>query len=281
MNTFPFFIHEAGDIFISERIRRTGVWEPFESRLLLSLLRRGDQVIDVGANIGWYTVSAARQVGDAGHVFAFEPDARNFALLSANVHAGGLSWVSLERSALGRSSGSAVIRHLKDNQGDHRVRAFVTGEIAPNSTRDIPVVALDEYLAQRREFDVAKLRIIKIDVQGFEREVLLGAQRLLSALPAQTICFIEFDPILLRDNDPAACGALIDNIASMRREIFAIVRPIWRVKKLTISKLRQAARPERSYSFDLILVHRERLRDLRRALPIVPRLLSAAALLIR
>ena len=58
--SFPFFVHKSPDIFISTRIRKTGLWEPFESRVLLALLQSGDQVIDVGANIGWYTVNAAR-----------------------------------------------------------------------------------------------------------------------------------------------------------------------------------------------------------------------------
>jgi len=292
LKPFPFFIHEAADKFISRRIRRTGVWEPFESALFLNLLGSGDQVIDVGANIGWYAVSAGRRVAEQGHVFAFEPYTTNFALLSANVRAGELRWVTAEKAALGRGSGAATMQHSADNQGDHRVRSFVAhasaasepaGEPAANGlppicAQDIRVVALDDYLAQSPHFDLDKLRVVKIDVQGFENEVLQGASGLLSSLPRRAIIFIEFDPVLLRDNDPAACGKLIDALLSLRREVFAISRPIWRLKRLSATDLQDAASPGLSRCFDLVVAHPESFDELRKALPGIPRILSRAAL---
>jgi len=245
---------------------------------MLSLLHNGDQLIDVGANIGWYTVSAARRVTATGNVFAFEPDATNFSLLSANIKEGGLSWVSAERVALGRATGSAVMRHSNDNLGDHRVRAFEAHEAGVTVTGSVPVLALDKYLAQSAAFDLGRLRIIKIDVQGFESEVLKGARDLFSRLPTRTLCFIEFDPLLLHDCSPDACNCLISILSSLGREILALTRPIWRLTKFTIKELQEAANPGAERAFDLIIAHSDSLSDLRGALPIIPRLLSSAAL---
>jgi FkbM family methyltransferase len=278
VESFPFFVHESRDVFISDRIRKTGVWEPFESRVLLFLLQNGDQVIDVGANIGWYTVSSARRVGESGHVFAFEPDAVNFGLLSANIRESGLSWVSAERSALGGATGMAVMHRSYNNMGDHRVRDFVANQRESTIADSIHVLSLDGYLAGTRFFDINKLRVIKIDVQGFEYEVLRGASDLLANIPSRTFLFIEFDPILLRDCDTGACNALVRTLASLHREIYALIRPIWRLKKLQIKNLEEAGRPSVNRSFDLILAHRDSVSDLRRAMPTVSRFLSALSI---
>ena len=231
---FPFFVHDRADKYISSRIVRKGVWEPFESRILLGLLRGGDQIIDVGANIGWYTVSAARRVGEQGHVFAFEPDEHNFELLSANVNEGVLRWVTIEKAALGRASGAATIQHSIDNQGDHRVRNFAEREVTASLPARVRVVGLDKYLADRSDFDLERLRILKIDVQGFEAEVFRGAQDLLTRLPTQTVIFVGFDPVLLRETGNDECDAMIEVVESLRRMIFAIARPIWRLVKIEI-----------------------------------------------
>lgn len=274
LERFPFFVHESNDVHISEKIRRRGVWEHFETRLLLSLLREQDQVLDIGANIGWYSVAAARRVGAAGHVFAFEPDPNNFAILTANVQRNGLSSVATERVALGRESGTGSIRSSADNQGDLRVRDFRKAG-ASLAEDDVRVIALDDYLASNRQFDLARLRILKMDVQGFEHEVLSGAKGLLAQLPRSTVCFMEFDPKLLADHAPDACEGFVHALSLLERRMFAICRPIWRLRAVSVGDLRAAAQPHAAHCYDLVIAHDEALDDLRQALPLIPRLLSS------
>jgi FkbM family methyltransferase len=274
LERFAFFVHDGNDVHISEKIRRRGVWEQFETQLLLALLREGDQILDIGANIGWYTVAAARRVGPTGHVFAFEPDANNFAILAANVRQSGLSCVSAERLALGRESGTGSLRPSTDNQGDLRVRDFRRSAAKP-SGNEIAVMALDNYLQASSRFDIARLRIVKMDVQGFEHEVLCGARSLLTNLPRGTVCFIEFDPKMLADHAGGACEGFIQTLAALGRRLFVIRRPVWRLQALSIGDLRTAADPRAQQCYDLVVAHDEALPDLRRALPLIPRLLSS------
>lgn len=279
LEPYPFFIHTDADRFISDRIRRTGCWEPFESRLLLGLLQPGDQMIDVGANIGWYTLAAAHRVGDGGHVYAFEPDERNHRLLVANINSCHRRCITVERAALGRTGGRASLVHSNENQGDHRVRSFVEDELRGHGAAgSVVVLSLDAYLRESATFDIARLRVLKIDVQGFEYEVLLGARALLSSLPRRAMIFLEFDPALLGESSPGACEGLIDLCSTLDREFYAIARPLWRIYRVGPDELRRCASREPQVGHDLILAHRDSIRDLSAAMPFLPRILSSAAL---
>jgi len=270
---FPFFVHEKGDAFISTRIAETGVWEPFESVMMLGLLSPSDHFIDIGANIGWYAIAAAVRVGRAGHVVAFEPDGDNFALLEANIkQRQGISITPL-RCALGAARGRATLKISGNNKGDQRVRNFEAAVGGAQAADSVSIETLDDVLAGMPLFDLDKLRIIKIDVQGFEAEVLKGSGHLLSRLPQRTIIFLEFEPLLLRDNSQTACQEVIELIASTNRDIFQICRPLRRLRKLAVSDLRALA-ASREASADLIIVHRSQLDGLRSTLPLIPRFLS-------
>jgi len=62
-----------------------GIWEPLETNLIKNKIKEGDIVLNIGANIGYYTLLIARLVGSNGKVFAFEPDLNNFKILKKNI----------------------------------------------------------------------------------------------------------------------------------------------------------------------------------------------------
>jgi FkbM family methyltransferase len=146
----------------------------FERMTVLSLsylVKPGDRVVDVGANIGYFTLLLARLVGPAGQVFAFEPDARAFKLLRRNVEANGYKNVVLVNKAVGRQPGQARLYLNHANRGDNRL--MPTGDWL---SVEVEMTTLDAAVEGNVGF-------IKIDVQGYEEEVLAGAGRLL-ALPS-------------------------------------------------------------------------------------------------
>ena len=158
-----------------------------EKRFLSSVARYDTIVADVGANQGLYTLLLAR-VATGGHIYAFEPDPDLFRCLENNVRTNHLQNVSTIQAAASNHSGTLAFTTNRLNRGDNRVDAKAFREM---STQQVQAVTLDEIISHQR------LDLLKIDVQGFEIEVLLGAQKTLQANPAITIVF-EFWPYGLR-----------------------------------------------------------------------------------
>jgi FkbM family methyltransferase len=158
----------------------------------LSLLRPGDVVYDVGANIGWYGLLAARRVGPAGRVIAFEPSVENAAHVQRNAHINGLGNVAVICAALTdrdgwmtfMQRGSLEGRIEKDDceaQAERRAKRTVEVE----GRTPVPITKLDTWLAQTGE---PAPNVVKIDVEGAEVGVLRGmTQTLRSAKPTLVI----------------------------------------------------------------------------------------------
>src|SRR5262245_36198270 len=79
------FYLQPGDNYLTQLVVHSGEYEPTETQLVRQVLKEGDVFIDVGANIGWFTVHAAKLVGEKGQVIAFEPEPSNLAMLERNV----------------------------------------------------------------------------------------------------------------------------------------------------------------------------------------------------
>lgn len=143
-----------------------GEWEPFETEVVSRCIKPGDVVIDIGANIGYYTLVFARLVGNDGHVFAFEPDPENFALLAKNVEINGYRNVTMIQKAVSNTSGTLRLYLSEENKGDHRIFDSADGR---NSIQ-VEAVRLDDYF---RDY-VGKIDLIKMDIQGAEGTALEG-----------------------------------------------------------------------------------------------------------
>lgn len=169
---------------VTPRIRETRTWEPGTTQWVLQQIRRGDTFVDVGAHVGYYTLIAARVVGDEGRVFAFEPDPDNFALLRRNVTLNGFRNVVLEQRAVTAHPGSRRLYRSPKNTGDHRLAAG--GE--ERQSIQVGAVKLDGYLRGAGRVD-----FVKIDTQGAEAEVVAGMRETLRANPGIRI-LLEFWP---------------------------------------------------------------------------------------
>ncbi len=173
------------DSIITPRIQRDGVWEPNETHWFTRFIGRGDTVIDIGANVGYYTLLASRLVGEHGRVYAFEPDPIAFALLEQNVRLNEARNVVLEQKAVSNENGSIQLFLAPDNKGDHRI--YQTAEGRP--AIDIDAVRLDDYLA---EVD-GRVDFVKIDTQGAEALIIAGMRQTIDAHP-NIVMAVEFWP---------------------------------------------------------------------------------------
>ncbi len=180
---------DPNDHVVSPILWEEGAFEPFETSLMQLELKEGDVVVDVGANIGYYTLIFARRVGPAGKVYAFEPDPNNFELLRKNVQINGYHNVILERKAVAERTGQRRLYLAPHNKGDHRL--YASPENRP--WVDVQTVALDDYFAIRQE----RIDLIKMDIQGAEGLALAGMPRLLEDNPGVRLV-TEFWPAGLR-----------------------------------------------------------------------------------
>ena len=170
-----------------------GTWEESTGALLHRLLCPGARFLDVGANVGFFSLFLHRVVPDV-QIDAVEPHPVLHALLRANLWANSVH-AHIHNVALGDQRRLLSLTSEPMNPGDSRVAAQ-----SPDGRYDlvVPVVAADDLFA-RRTFDV-----VKIDVQGFEPEVLLGMQRIIHDSPG-IVLVAEFWPTSLEERglDPA------------------------------------------------------------------------------
>jgi FkbM family methyltransferase len=152
-------------------VRRS--YELPETNYLRTHLHPGMVLVDVGANIGYFTTLASRIVGPTGRVVAVEPDRDNYAILKANLSANRIENSIAIDSALGSSPGHARLYRSRENNGDHRL---YSGSDSARESIKVEIETLDDLLDR---LGITRVDFIKMDVQGYESHVLQGMKRTL------------------------------------------------------------------------------------------------------
>lgn len=158
----------------------SGIWEPHVTVVLPRLLAAGDVFVDVGAHVGYHTLLAAKLVGPSGRVYALEPSTSTYAALRANLELNQTTNVRALRVAAGMSETHAeLVEPPAGNTGEAAIRTGTASEgsesaLAANEVVVKPLVSVLD------EADLPRLRLVKIDVEGFEAEVLRGVEPLLA-----------------------------------------------------------------------------------------------------
>jgi FkbM family methyltransferase len=160
-----------------------GTAEPHLQRAIRRYVAARDTVYDVGANIGYVSLSLAKQVGPQGRVFAFEPVPKNIQRCRTNIEINQLKNIQLLEFAASNANGEAVIR-MTDNLS---MASLVWHQENPSATQIvIKTVAIDD-LVERGELPPPTF--VKIDVEGSEASVLKGMLRTITA--AMPVIFVE------------------------------------------------------------------------------------------
>jgi FkbM family methyltransferase len=160
---------------LGRTLATSGIWEPQTTTAFHSLLADGDVCVDVGANVGYYTLLASNLVGPRGHVYALEPAPEIFAALEANLALNAVSNVTPLRIAAGPEEGhAALFRPPSGNVGRSSLRPHSDVPSRPDCS-SVPVRPLSAVIPAA---DLHRLRLVKIDVEGYEVEVLRGLEPL-------------------------------------------------------------------------------------------------------
>jgi FkbM family methyltransferase len=178
------------DLLISEVIRDTGVWEPHITALLRRILGAEALFVDVGANIGYFTVVAAQLVGPNGKVVAFEPSPGNVQLLLASVVRNGLAHVDVWPVAL--SDRPAILGLRTETWNTNASLAPEDSPVVAESTL-VAAVPGDSILASIEHHGPC---VVKLDVESHEHAALIGIERFLDVHRPTVI--LEFNPNLIR-----------------------------------------------------------------------------------
>jgi FkbM family methyltransferase len=167
-------------------------FEKDETEFLCKVLRTSDYFIDIGANIGMFSLFASNLVGDKGKVFAFEPSLKTFQRLQENVAINNFSNIIPVNKGVSNKPGSLEL-YVSD-LGYDAWNSFAPPNIDKNfGVITVPVTTLDNFLNDNA-IDKSKITLIKIDVEGWEKFVLLGASNFLNNYsPTLMIEFTEMN----------------------------------------------------------------------------------------
>jgi FkbM family methyltransferase len=168
-----------------------GVMEPGLTKYFCTLVKPGTVVVDVGANVGIYTLLAAKLLEGTGKIYSFEPTPRIYEILRDNVQVNSfleLGIVQLHQVAVTDRSGKARLSIFNNDSGHNTL--FRDGKA--DDEIDVATTSLDEILATQERVD-----IVKIDAEGAEPLIVRGMQQVIKRNPKIRI-LLEFAPVHLK-----------------------------------------------------------------------------------
>jgi FkbM family methyltransferase len=192
-----------------------GIAEPLVQEAVRTIVRPGDVVYDVGANVGFFTVLAARRVGPQGAVIAFEPFPETATAARRNADLNGFKHVTVLTNAAGRRGGTAKLEVR-----EYSTLARLADESTTGPTVDVEVIAIDDLV------DTGRVRppdFVKIDVEGAELGVIEGMRRTITAHRPVILCEMH--------GTNAAFASLMDglgyNVRSLESDLPLAAAPWW------------------------------------------------------
>lgn len=183
VNGFKIFLDPTDAL----ELKKNKKFEKFETDLVKKEIREGDIVLDIGANIGYFTLIFSQIVGINGKVFAFEPDPNNFSILKKNIEINNLKNVILIQKAVSDVNTPLTLYLCDYNHAQHRI--YPSSRCNEKITVDS--ITIDEYFTKTEFYK--KINFVKMDVEGSEYNVINGMQKILKSNPKLKI-LCEFSP---------------------------------------------------------------------------------------
>jgi FkbM family methyltransferase len=243
------------DDYVGRSVYYFGDLDPKVSWLCRNILRRGDTAIDIGANLGLVAVTMASVVGSLGAVHAFEPQPDLASLIMRSAKLNGFDHLHVHRTALGNQDDCLELSIPYGNAGS----ASLIRRKSKGTTKAVPVKESGPYLEQ---LGLGPIRLIKIDVEGFEDSVFSGAASYLRRNPADAILFESNDYSIDFANQPVT-----KTLLSLGYSFLEIKKSFTRMHLRRID----LKNPRPRYSHDIIAVHQgPNARDILASIGIAP-----------
>jgi FkbM family methyltransferase len=201
-----FIFVDPADDSLTPHLIANGYWEQWVEAVLHALVRPGAHVIEVGANLGYYTLKMARDVGPEGRVHSFEANPTVFRLLHRSVRFNGyLDRVGLANAAVSNEAGVLPFTVSRSDAGGGHLW-FEGDDLSGDRSRvDIPAVTLDSV------YGGPPIDVLRIDAEGSELLIIGGAEALLAASPNVRVC-MEWDVLQMRSRCDITVG--VDRLRS-------------------------------------------------------------------
>jgi FkbM family methyltransferase len=194
----------------------TGRYEPNEFSVLARILKPGMVFVDVGANLGLYSLFASRLVGAEGTVLALEPSSREFDQLSANLRLNALSNVrALQAAVSDRDGETDLLVAVAQHSGHNTTGRFAYENTELDHRERVATITLDRLVTSEK---LSRLDVIKMDIEGGELAAICGAKESLARL--HPMLLIEVADRSLR-HQGASSAQLLDLICSYGYRLFA------------------------------------------------------------
>jgi FkbM family methyltransferase len=208
-----YFLYNINDKYIGKSIDLYGEYSEYETRLFNQLIKPDDWVLDVGANLGAFTLTFANKVGIKGRVYAFEPQRFVYQTLCANMALNNIMHAYLYNVGVGDAAGALTIPMLdyrqENNFGGMYLDDFKKKGI--EQTEDVKIITIDSLALEKCHF-------MKIDVEGMELEVLKGADATIR----------QHMPVVFVENDRKEKSAdLIQHIHKLGYQLYWFTPPLY------------------------------------------------------
>jgi FkbM family methyltransferase len=207
---------DTRDESVTPHLLLDGFWEKHVTRAYLRLLSEGATVVEIGANVGYYTTLAAGRVGPRGRVYAFEANPAVAAMLERTLRINGTAgWCTVVRQAVSDRVGTAKFYSMTREHGNSSLRDIdparertLAGEV---EILEVPTTTLDAYFAG----SVPHVDVLKIDAEGAEPLILKGIDAVLARNPGLAIV-MEF----AREMVAETCGDALEFLNDILRRGF-------------------------------------------------------------
>jgi FkbM family methyltransferase len=218
-------------------------FEPHVVSLFLKTLKKGDNVLDIGANIGYFSLIASRIVGEKGRVYAFEPTPATIQKLQKNIQLNKLSNIRVYQKAVSETNSTAVFKIPSDvvkNSGRASFR-----DIEENYTMaEVETIQLDSILNE-----LQPIQLIKMDIEGAEAMALNGMAQLIER--DQPLFIMELSDYYLKQLGSSA-ALVVDFFKEKKYKVFTAGEDLREVNEDTILT---------AYQYDILCIPTLKMKD--------------------